>query len=244
MSATSFVAHGTESLYIALGDEKFLNRNLRGVERERIAKVRRILRERFWNRPVADYSVARDTVSEVCDLATAELGLSDTAVVLEYVFGGCNCLDEYSNFLTPDRLTDLHGNINGEFVGLGIEMKGESGKGMFLVNVLPESPAEQGGLHPGDYITRIDGTNCLEMTTDEAAKLLRGPQGSRVSLVVQNPGRPTAPHGRVHPSGRRGEEHSGRPDRRAALGNRLHSHDRFPVDLAARAGCRAGEALA
>jgi carboxyl-terminal processing protease len=188
MSATSFVAHGTESLYIAMGDEKFLNRNLRGVDRERVAKVRRTLRERFWNRPVADYSVARDTVSEVCDLSTAELGLSDTAVVLEYVFGGCNCLDEYSNFLTPDRLTDLHGNINGEFVGLGIEMKGESGKGMFLVNVLPESPAEQGGLHPGDYITQIDGTSCLEMTTDEAAKLLRGPQGSRVSLVVQNPG--------------------------------------------------------
>jgi carboxyl-terminal processing protease len=188
MSPTSFVAHGTESLYIALGDEKFVERNLRGVERERIADVRRILRERFWNRPVADYSLARETVSEVCDLAVAKLGLSDTAVVLEYIFGGCNCLDEYSNFLTPDRLTDLHGNINGEFVGLGIEMKGEPGKGMFLVNVLPESPAEQGGLHPGDYITQINGTNCREMTTDEAAKLLRGPQGSHVSLVVQNPG--------------------------------------------------------
>jgi carboxyl-terminal processing protease len=188
MGATSFVAHGTESLYIALGDEKFLDRNLRGIERERVADMRRILRERFWNRPVPDYSIARETVSEVCDLATAKLGLSDTAVVLEYVFGGCNCLDEYSNFLTPDRLTDLHGNINGEFVGLGIEMKGEPGKGMYLVNVLPESPAEQGGLRPGDYITEIDGTNCRDMTTDEAAKLLRGPQGSRVSLVVQNPG--------------------------------------------------------
>jgi carboxyl-terminal processing protease len=188
MSATAFVAHGTESLYIALGDEKFLNRNLRGIERERIAEVRRILREHYWNRPIADYSVARDTVTEVCDLAVAKLGISDTAVVLEYVFGGCNCLDEYSNFLTPDRLTDLHGNINGEFVGLGIEMKAEPGKGMFLVNVLPESPAEQGGLRPGDYITQIDGTNCVQLTTDEAAKLLRGPQGSRVSLVVQTPG--------------------------------------------------------
>ena len=186
MSATSFVAHGTESFYIALGDDKFVERNLRGVDRGRIADVRRTLRERYWNRPVADYSLARETVSEVCDLAVAKLGMSDTAVVLEYVFGGCNCLDEYSNFLTPDRLTDLHGNINGEFVGLGIEMKAEPGKGMFLVNVLPESPAEQGGLHPGDYITKIDGSNCLDMTTDEAAKLLRGPQGSRVSLVVQD----------------------------------------------------------
>jgi carboxyl-terminal processing protease len=188
MSPTSFVAHGTESFYVGLGDEKFIERNLRGVERERIADVRRVLRERFWNKPVADWSNARDTVSEICDLAVAKLGISDTAVVLEFTFGGCNCLDEYSNFLTPDRLTDLHGNINGEFVGLGIEMKAESGKGMFLVNVLPDSPAEQGGLKPGDYITQIDGTNCVNMTTDEAAKLLRGPQGSRVALVVENPG--------------------------------------------------------
>jgi len=187
VSATSFVAHGTESLYIALSDEKFLNRNFRNADPERIARMRRILRERYWNRPVADYSVARDTVSEVCDLAAAEAGLSDTAVVLEYVFGGCNCLDDYSNFLTPDRLTDLNGNIHGEFVGLGIEMKAEAGKGMFLVNVLPDSPAQEGGLVPGEYITRIDGTSCLDMTTDEAAKILRGRQGTRVTLAVTNP---------------------------------------------------------
>ncbi len=190
MGATSFVAHGTESFYVSLGDEKFVERNLRGVERERIADMRRILREQYWNKPVADYSVARDMVSEICDLAVAKLGISDTAVkcAREYVFGGCNCLDEYSNFLTPDRLTDLHGNINGEFVGLGIEMKGEPGKGMYLVNVLPESPAEQAGpacrrLHH----TQIDGSNCRDMTTDlEAAKLLR--RTSRGSRVVAGRG--------------------------------------------------------
>jgi carboxyl-terminal processing protease len=190
MSATAFVAHGTESLYIALGDEKFVSCNLRGVARERIADLRRVLRECYWNRIVADDSVARDTVAEVCDLAAAKLGLADTVVVLEYIFGGCNCLDEYSNFLTPDRLTDLDRNINGEFVGLGIKWKAESGKGMLLVNVLPQSPAEQGGIRPGDYVTQIDGTNCTQMTTDEAAKLLHGREGSGVSLVVQTPGDP------------------------------------------------------
>ncbi len=196
VSPTSFVAHGTESLYVALADEKFVNRNLRGVDAERIAHMRSILREKYWNRPVADYAVARDAVSEVCDLAAAEIGLSDTAVVLEYIFGGCNCLDDYSNFLTPDRLTDLHGNINGEFVGLGIEMKAERGRGMFLVNVLPDSPAEEGGLRPGDYLTRIDETDCTQMTTDEAARLLRGRQGSQVTLVYHSGDAENARQGR------------------------------------------------
>jgi carboxyl-terminal processing protease len=186
VSATSYVAHGTESLYHALANEKFLSHNLRQVEPERVARMRRILRERYWNRPVADYSVARETVSEVCSAAESELGLPATTVILEYIFGGCNCLDDYSNFLTPDRLTDLHGNINGEFVGLGIEMKGEAGKGMLLVNVLPDSPAEQGGLHSGEYIVGINGSSCVNMTTDEAARILRGPPGTRVSLAIQS----------------------------------------------------------
>jgi carboxyl-terminal processing protease len=185
VSATSFVAHGTESLYHALANEKFLAHNLRQVDHARVAHVREVLRERFWNRPVEDFSVARDTVSEVANLVERELNLPATTVVFEYVFGGCNCLDDYSNFLTPDRLTDLHGNINGEFVGLGIEMKGDPGKGMFLVNVLPDSPAEQGGLHAGEYIVAINGSSCKNMTTDEAAKVLRGPPGTRVALAIE-----------------------------------------------------------
>jgi carboxyl-terminal processing protease len=188
VTPTSFVAHGTESLYLALANEKFLARNLQSVSPDRVAHLRHELRERFWNRQVSGYPVARDTVGEVCRVCRADTGLPATAVILEYVFGGCNCLDDYSNFLTPDRFADLHGNINGEFVGLGIEMKAERGRGMFLVNVLSDSPAEAGGLHAGDYITRIDGTDCVEMTTDEAAKLLRGPQGSRVTLTIESPG--------------------------------------------------------
>ena len=186
VSATSFVAHGTESLYHVLANEKFLAHNLRQVDHARVAHVRQVLRERFWNRPVEDFSVARDTVTEVANLVERELNLSPTTVVFEYVFGGCNCLDDYSNFLTPDRLTDLHGNINGEFVGLGIEMKGDPGKGMFLVNVLPDSPAEQGGLHAGEYIVAINGSSCKNMTTDEAAKVLRGPPGTRVGLAIES----------------------------------------------------------
>lgn len=186
LSATSFVAHGTESFYLALNNRKYLERNLPRADAARIADLRKTLRERYWNKPVADNFAARQTVIEIADLAERQLGIKGTAVVLEYVFGGCNALDDYSNYLTPDRLNDLYGNIDGEFVGLGIEMKAKVGKGMHLVNVLPESPAEAGGLHAGDYITAVDGKDCRNMTTDETAKLLRGPSGSRVKLEVED----------------------------------------------------------
>lgn len=183
VSVTSFAAHGTESLYLALANEKFLARNLPNADPARIAELRQTLRQDYWNRNV-EKGKARATILEVCRLARSTVGLGETAVVMEYIFGGCNALDDYSNYLTPDRLDDLYGNIDGQFVGLGIEMKAEPGRGMLLVNILPESPAAAGGMRSGEYIVSIDGTDCRSMTTDEAAKLLRGPTGSTVDLEL------------------------------------------------------------
>jgi carboxyl-terminal processing protease len=86
--------------------------------------------------------------------------------------------------LTPTRYDDLNSNIRGQFVGVGIVIEGKAGKGMWLVDVLPDSPAEQSGLEAGDWIVGIDGVDCRRMTTEEAAHLLTGPSGSRVSLDI------------------------------------------------------------
>ncbi len=181
-----FVAHGTESLYLALVNPKFLQTNLPGVSTEQVQRVRETLKTSYWNKPVADRQETVRIINEVCDLAQKETGLQSGPVVMEYLFGGCNSLDEYSGYLTPTRLKDLYGNIEGQFVGLGIEMKAESGKGLLLVNVLPESPAAEGGLYAGEHIVAIDGTNCRLMTTDEAANMLQGKPGSQVRLEVED----------------------------------------------------------
>ncbi|MEZ6132447.1 MAG: S41 family peptidase [Planctomycetaceae bacterium] len=187
VSATKFVAHGTESFYMALGNDRFVKAHIQGLRSDNIAALRETLVRQYWNRRVASRSEARMIVNEVAEMAQHKLGVPATAVVMEYLFGGCNALDDYSNFLTPDRYNDLFGSIQGEFVGIGIEMEGEKGKGMHLANVLLDSPAEEGGLRPGDYIVEIDGRDCRELSTDDAARLLRGTQGSRVSLKFETP---------------------------------------------------------
>ena len=187
VSATRFVAHGTESLYMALRNEKFLSRNVKPGKEDAVNRVRQGLINDFWNRRIENRIEARTAITGVCDLCQRELGLSGTCVVMEYIFGGCNALDEYSNFLTPDRYNDLFGNIQGELVGIGIEMKAVKGKGMHLVNVLLDSPAEKGGLQPGDYLVGVDGHNIRDLSTDDAAKLLRGTSGSRVNLTYETP---------------------------------------------------------
>ncbi|WP_437204278.1 S41 family peptidase [Planctomicrobium sp. SH664] len=187
INTTSVVAHGTESLWLALGNDRFVEENLFGASADRIQTLRRSLYENFWNKNVATPAAARQMISEVCDLCQKQVGLESGPVVMEYVFGACNCLDDYSNVLTPGKRQDLYGNIKGEFVGIGIVMEAESGKGMKLSQILPESPAAEGGLKRGDFIIGIEGRDCRAMSTEEAAGLLTGKAGSRVELEISRP---------------------------------------------------------
>jgi len=183
LSSTYFIAHGTESVYLALNNEAFLEKNnIYTRSLPEVASTRRMLFDEFWNKPVASPEAARNLVLEIANRLQKRLGIKRVPVILEYVFGGCNAMDDYSGYLTPEKLSDLYNNIEGEFVGLGIEMKAEEGKGILLVNVLPESPAEEGGLLPGDHITHIDNIDCRNKPTDESASLLTGKQGSQVHI--------------------------------------------------------------
>tara|TARA_B100000809_G_scaffold262294_1_gene312947 strand:+ start:504 stop:2153 length:1650 start_codon:yes stop_codon:yes gene_type:complete len=187
ITMTAFVAHGTESLYLSLANQKFLDKHLGGQARARSAAIRslrRTLFTKYWNLPIRSSAEAHRVVQQVCRLSGQTLGLPANCVVLEYVFGGCNALDDYSACLTPDRYSDLNANIDGQFVGLGIEIKAQAGRGLLLVDVLPGSPAQTSGLRAGDHVVRIDGADCTEMATDEAAGLLKGTVGSSVALGV------------------------------------------------------------
>ena len=192
LSQLSIVAHGTESLYIALANPGFVEANLppaitdseKQARKKRIQEFRRLLRDQYWNKQIYNSQHARSVIVEVTQHASRSLKIAPAAVVMEYVFGGCNSLDDYSGFLTADRLSDLYSNIDGEFVGLGVEMKEEKDLGMLLVNVLPESPASIGGLRKGDRITWIDDRDIRSASIDEAAALMRGQTGSRVKLKI------------------------------------------------------------
>ena len=184
ISTTWFVAHGTESLWLSLANQQFLNENLFGADPERVKQMRDVLRDQYWNKRLRSRSEAHTMMLEVAETANRLLGLDRSAVLMEYIFGGCNGLDDYSNYLTPGRLRDLNNNIDGEFVGIGIVMESEAGQGMLLVDVLPNSPAFEAGLRATDHIVEIDGTDCREMSTDEAANLLTGRSGSLVNLGI------------------------------------------------------------
>ncbi len=177
------VERGTSDLETALGEPVFLQRNLPNGTPAAVEAFRRELRQTLGERSVGNRLEARDSAVVAANLAQQRLGMSPTVVVLEYLCGATNSLDPYSAYLTPDQLAEVYSQIDGNFVGLGIELKAQGGA-LLIVRVIGGSPAEQAGVRAGDRIVAVDGRQTSQYTTDQAANLLQGPEGSVCSLVL------------------------------------------------------------
>jgi len=180
------VDHGTLDLEVALGEPAFLA-NMFGAagqpQPQDINEFRRELHQTTDNRPIRSADDARDAVAAAANLAQDKLHLSPTCTVLEYTGGAAGGLDEYSTFLTPDQLNDLYSQIEGNFVGLGVELKSAE-NALLIVNVIRNSPAERAGLKSADRIVAVAGKSTRQLSTDQAAELLQGPEGTSVELAV------------------------------------------------------------
>ncbi len=178
---------GLDNLEVALRDPNFafLKLNAPGATPERLAWLRDQLRARRDVLSVADRDSARDQVIEVCDLARQAVGIPPAAIILEFVFGTCDVLDEYTTYLTPDKLDDMFAMIDGNFVGLGVELK-QDDQGLRLVGVIRGGPAFEAGLKAGDRIVSVGGVSVKGLGLDEAAGRLQGTEGTTVDVGVKH----------------------------------------------------------
>lgn len=97
--------------------------------------------------------------------------------------------DPYSRFLDPQAFKDEDNAIASKLVGIGISLKPNDAKeGLVINQVIPSSPAARAGLTTGDKIVAINGEACLGFTPEMAAKRIRGPVGSKVTLTLNRTG--------------------------------------------------------
>ena len=113
-----------------------------------------------------------------------DLGVPRQVTLFEFINGATTALDPYSSFLTGDQYADVMSQIDGNFVGLGIEIRPKKDS-LQIISVIPNGPAEKNGLKRGDFIMNIDGKRVNEIGGDAAADLLKGPAGSRLTLQVK-----------------------------------------------------------
>jgi carboxyl-terminal processing protease len=177
------VRHGLDNLEVALRDPAFLKANAPSAEADRIAWLREVLRVQRANLDIPDRTAAIRMALACSDLGQRAIGLAATPVLLEFTCGACDALDDFTSYLTPDKLEDLYAMIDGNFVGLGIELKLDK-EGLRLIGVIRGGPAWEAGLKPGDQIVAVDGVGIKGMALDESANRLQGTEGTTIELGI------------------------------------------------------------
>lgn len=179
--------HGTAALEVALTEETFVNRVVGTQQPERIERFRQAIHHRIADRSTQSRFDLRSTVSLVANMAHEELGINGTATVLEYLSGAVSTLDPYTRLLSPGQLDEMFSTIEGNFVGLGVELKAAEDS-LLILSVIPGGPAAEAGIVAGDRILAVENDRADQFDPDYVADLLRGPEGSAADLTIVSHG--------------------------------------------------------
>ncbi|HZU07248.1 MAG TPA: S41 family peptidase [Chloroflexota bacterium] len=95
--------------------------------------------------------------------------------------------DTHTHFLTPREYQEHLAWTRGEvrYGGIGARLRGPV---LTIVEVFAGTPAASAGLRPGDQILKVGDVSTQGLRVDEAVNLVRGPEGTTVTLTIQRAG--------------------------------------------------------
>jgi len=181
------VQRGALAVDVALHDPAFTDKHLAAAA---APKIDDFLREQWRQLDIANVKnpqQAKDAVSRAARVGWQQLGVNPSALIFEFLCGATGALDQYSTFLTRGQLDEVYSQIEGNFVGLGVELKGSEGS-LLIVHAIVNSPAARGGIKGGDRIVEVNGFATNKVSTDKAADMLKGEEGTFVDVAVVSPG--------------------------------------------------------
>lgn len=132
-----------------------------------------------WNLINEKYVPASTTATDIGDQEKVYGAIKGLASSLE---------DPYTVFFPPIESEIFESDIRGEFEGVGMEVLAQDGA-ITVISPLKNSPASRAGILAGDKIIRINNKATSGLSTEDAVQLIRGPQGTRVTLTIFRSGR-------------------------------------------------------
>ena len=174
---------GLTSLEIAMMNPEFREANLPNVSEANIRNVILQTREQLKVAVVNTRHDAYMVASQTADTIESQIGLPAQASVYEFICGAISALDPYSGFMSSSQYGESMSQIEGNFVGLGVELRTTENH-LHIVSVIKGGSADVHGLTKDDLIVAVDGQSVGELGSEKAADLLRGPENSFVQLTV------------------------------------------------------------
>ena len=95
--------------------------------------------------------------------------------------------DRWSYYIPQDEFAAYVEDKNNSYVGIGVTIE-QTDLGYRVIKLNQDGPAELAGILPGDVIVAVDGTRVSELSIDEGKEMVRGPEGTQVSITVLRDG--------------------------------------------------------
>ncbi len=94
--------------------------------------------------------------------------------------------DPYTRFMDPEEFESMQIDTRGRLTGVGIQLsQDEETKELVVVSPIEGSPAAEAGILARDVITKIDGQTTEGMDVNAAVALIRGDEGTNVTLTIR-----------------------------------------------------------
>lgn len=131
------------------------------------------------------FRIFTDVVGIVKENYTEEVDTEE--LIYGAVKGMLRELDPHSSFMTRDEYNEMKVDTKGAFGGIGIEI-GIRDDVLTVVAPIEDTPADRAGVEAGDQIMKINDKSTKNMTLTDAVKLMRGPQGTNVTIWIMRKG--------------------------------------------------------
>jgi carboxyl-terminal processing protease len=109
--------------------------------------------------------------------------VDDKKLMENAINGMLASLDPHSAYMPPEPFKEMNIQIAGAFGGVGIELSMKDDK-LTVVSPIQDTPAFRAGIKSGDHIARIDDKWTKGMKIEQAVKLMRGKEGTKVTLTI------------------------------------------------------------
>lgn len=122
-------------------------------------------------------------------IGEADMGKADDAAAKAMV---ASLGDRWSQYLTAQENAAYSEQTANAYVGIGVTISPDE-NGFLVTDVQPDSGAQEAGILPGDIIVGAQGQSAQGITTSQLRDLIRGPEGTTVTLEILRDGESLSP---------------------------------------------------
>lgn len=92
--------------------------------------------------------------------------------------------DPHSVYMDSEQTDAFKQKVDGSYIGLGVTLASED-NGVYVYQVLKNSPAEKSGIQVNDIFVKINGKDITNLEIDELIEYSKGESGEKVKITVK-----------------------------------------------------------